>query len=87
MVTRYAGPYVYLPIVCGEVVIPVRHLVHAIDALKEARRPTTIEQVAAVLETTEGNVVRLIARAAVDRLPRNPYKHEAGLDRRKDRDR
>ena len=63
MTDRYSGPYVFTPIVCGEVVIPVRHLVHAVDALRAARKPRTIAQLAAVLETTEGNVVRIIARA------------------------
>jgi hypothetical protein len=66
---RYRGPYVYLPIVCGEVVHPVAHVIHAIRALEEAGRPTTVPQVAAVLETTEGNVVRLVARAVRGKLP------------------
>lgn len=63
MTDRYSGPYVFLPIVCGEVVIPVKHLIHAADALRAARKPRTIAQLAAVLETTDGNVVRLIAKA------------------------
>ena len=60
---RYSGPYVYLPVVCGEVVAPVAHVVHAVEALKEAGLPTTVPQLAATLETTEGDVVRMIAKA------------------------
>lgn len=63
MMERYRGPYTYQPIVCGEVVIPTAHLRHAVDALTEARgRPPTIADIAAALETTEGEVAALIVR-------------------------